>query len=204
MVAYQELILATLSALLQQFEHVTVLGQASTGAQAQASLTLQTSTLLLVDIDQPDGPDLSAVTLLRRTYASLPIVVSTLFVDATLLHTLINYSIQAYLTKDLSPQQFLRALEIVAAGGSFVSPTLITKLYKTVGHSETGYPTENLTLREQELFNLLCQGNSLRTIANYLHLSEQTVRNYASVLYGKLGVRSKGELIAQHGPQIKR
>jgi DNA-binding NarL/FixJ family response regulator len=119
-----------------------------------------------------------------------------------LLRTLIAYPIQAYLTKDLSGEQFLTALFIIAAGGTFFSPTAMAQLQKSTTDNEVDCPTATLTQREQDLFHLLCQGTSFRTIANQLHLSEQSARNYASQIYQKLGVASKSELMARYR-QIK-
>ncbi len=54
---------------------------------------------------------------------------------------------------------------------------------------------ELLTSREQEIFDLLANGNTNREIANHLHLSEGTVRVYVSTIYSKLGVNSRAKAI---------
>ena len=203
LIAPKALTLAALCALLQNSTEITVIGQISAPEQIPAP-TLQQPTLLLIDVDQPTGPDLSVVALIRHTYPVLPLAVSTLFVHHSILHTLLGYSIQAYLTKDLSPQQFIDGLKVVAAGGSFFSPTAMAQLQHDVSVGKAICTQTKLTPREQDLFHLLCRGASFRTIANQLHLSEQTVRNYASVLYEKLGVGSKGELMAQYGQYTKK
>jgi len=197
------LTLAGLYALLQTSVDITIVGQISALDHRQAITDLQPLTILLVDIDQPTGPDLSMLARLRYSYPTLPLAVSTLFADYVLLRTLIAYPIQAYLTKDLSAEQFLSALFIIAAGGTFFSQAAIAQLQPMARNDKTDCPTARLTLREQDLFHLLCQGASFRTIAQQLHLREQTVRNYASVLYEKLAVRSKGELIAQYGQRVE-
>jgi len=197
------LTLAALCALLQNSTEITVVGQISAPEQIPAT-TLQQPTMLLIDVDQPTGPDLSVVALIRHTYPILPLAVSTLFADHFILYTLLGYSIQAYLTKDLSPQQFINGLKIVASGGSFFSPTAMAQLQQGTSAAKAVCSQTKLTRREQELFHFLCRGASFRTIANQLHLSEQTLRNYASLLYEKLGVRSKGELMAQYVKQTKR
>lgn len=204
LVATQAFTLAALSALLQTSTEITVIGQVNTVEETQAVTGLQPPITLLVDIDQPTGPNLSIVAHLRHHCPTLPLAISTLFVDPKLLYALLPYSIQAYLTKDLSLQQFFQGLKIAASGGSFFSPTAMAQLRQDSSGNNVDCSQAKLTVREQDLFNFLCQGASFRAIANQLHLSEQTVRNYASLLYEKLGVRSKGELMAQHAQYMKR
>ena len=198
LVAQQALTLAALSALLQNSAEITVIGQIGIPEQIPATV-LQQPMLILLDIDQPTGPDLSIVAPIRHTYPVLPLAISTLFVDHSILYTLLGYSVQAYLTKDLSPQQFIDGLKTVASGGSFFSPTAMAQLQQDGHQKKATLLQAKLTLREQELFHLLCKGISFRAIANQLHLSEQTARNYASQIYEKLGITSKSELIARYG-----
>lgn len=198
MVAHQAVTFAGLYALLQTSIDITVIGQISALDQRQAGTDWQPPTILLVDVDQPTGPDLSMLARLRHRCPTLPLAVSTLFANNALLRTLIAYPIQAYLTKDLSAEQFLSALFIIAAGGTFFSQTAIAQLQPMTGDDKANCPIATLTLREQDLFRLLCQGASFRTIAHQLHLSEQSARNYASQIYQKLDVASKSELMARY------
>ncbi len=59
----------------------------------------------------------------------------------------------------------------------------------------TDPPSPVLTNREKELLGLLARGLDNARIASELHLGEQTVRNYLSRLYGKLGVQTRSEAI---------
>jgi two-component system invasion response regulator UvrY len=203
LLACQELTLATFAAFLQRVEHLSLLGQATTPAQAQSAIDAQTPTLLLIDVDRADGPDLTVVSQLRQLYPTLPMAVATLFVSISFFHALVAHHVQAYFTKDLSPQLFLHGLETVALGGNFFSPTVTAHLPLSTNVQAATSVLAQLTLREQEVFHLLRQGASFRTIAQQLHLSEQTVRNYASTLYEKLGVSSKGELVARYAQSAK-
>ena len=55
--------------------------------------------------------------------------------------------------------------------------------------------TGNLTRREREIFELLCDGLSNASIADRIRISEKTVRNHVSHLYEKLGVHSRSEAL---------
>lgn len=54
-----------------------------------------------------------------------------------------------------------------------------------------------LTKREKEIFTLLVSGNSTRDIANYLNISEKTVRNHVSNVMQKLGVKGRAQAVVE-------
>lgn len=61
-----------------------------------------------------------------------------------------------------------------------------------------------LTNREEDLLILLLEGYSMHKIAKTLHIGEQTVRNYASKLYGKLEVNSRTELLVKYSRMLDK
>lgn len=54
-----------------------------------------------------------------------------------------------------------------------------------------------LTNREKEIFDLLIQNNTTRDIAQYLEISEKTVRNHISNVMQKLGVKGRAQAIVE-------
>jgi DNA-binding NarL/FixJ family response regulator len=100
--------------------------------------------------------------------------------------------ISGYVLKDEAPDALIDAVRSVANGGTWFSRPLVAKLVRPVDSRTLGV---RLTPRERELLGLLSQGLDNVNIANRLHLGEQTVRNYLSRLYGKLGVRTRAGAI---------
>ena len=74
-----------------------------------------------------------------------------------------------------------------------VSPKLIRAL--TAAPTQQTQPQVNLTEREHQLLSLMVQGRTNAEIAGSLSLTTQTVRNYCSRLYEKIGVHTHGEAI---------
>lgn len=54
-----------------------------------------------------------------------------------------------------------------------------------------------LTIREKEVFNLLIQNKTTKEIANYLKISEKTVRNHISNAMQKLGVKGRAAAVVE-------
>lgn len=193
-----------LRGLLQTLEQIEVVGQAGTINSAQCGLQYAQADLLLIDVDHRDCLQLALIAALRRACPTLPLVVLTLFSEhPDSVATLLSLGVRACVDKFVDPQRFLFLLhEVVVHPVGF---TLLSSEEINIVDDPDQNPvmesgiSATLTSREQHLLMLLLQGQRLHTIAQAMNLGKQTVRNYASVLYEKLGVGSKAELIAQYG-----
>ncbi|NLD44157.1 MAG: response regulator transcription factor [Chloroflexi bacterium] len=98
-----------------------------------------------------------------------------------------------YLLREDTPDCLIRAIRAALSGDCWLS----SRLLGTVGPSrqESVGADDGLTPREREVLALLASGRTNADIAAALCLAPQTVRNYVSVLYGKLGVASRAEAI---------
>ena len=98
-----------------------------------------------------------------------------------------------YVHKDETVATILHAIDAVVQGDIWVSPKLIRAL--TAVPTQQAQPQVNLTEREHQLLFLMVQGRTNAEIARSLSLTTQTVRNYCSRLYEKIGVHTHGEAI---------
>jgi len=87
-----------------------------------------------------------------------------------------------------SPSDVTALIQRIARGGTGVGPALLSRL-------ACGIPEANLTRREQGVLALVLAGWRNRRIAAAFDLGEQTVRNYTSRIYGKIGVTSRVEAL---------
>ncbi len=102
-----------------------------------------------------------------------------------------------YVHKDEDVETILRAIDVVAKGDVWISRHLISALTTApLSNSRQDRQEEiHLTERERQVLTLMAGGLSNAEIAASLHLAHQTVRNYASHIYEKLGVHSHTEAI---------
>ncbi len=104
---------------------------------------------------------------------------------------LLDLGAAGYVLKDDALDAVTRAVRAIAAGGTWLSPAVQHALL----HHAAG--PEALTPRERTVLALIAEGLSNKEIAAELHLGEQTVSNYLSTLYAKLGVTSRMAAVAQ-------
>lgn len=201
----QTLIRDGLAMLLSLEPDIEVVGLAQEGAEAVELATRQQPDLVLMDLKMPGMNGIEATRQLRSRFPSMHVLVLTTYDDDEWLFDAIRAGASGYLLKDLPREEVVRAVRGTVDGQSFIDPSVAGKLLKQVGGGQqqpASHLTDRLTRREMEVLDLLAQGCTNGEIAARLHLSEGTVRNHLSAVFGKLHVtdRTQAAIIAiRHG-----
>jgi two-component system response regulator DesR len=119
---------------------------------------------------------------LRRQGCAARVVVLTTFARPGYLRRALDAGATGYLLKDAPSERLADAIRRVQAGGRAVDPELAAEAWSEA---------DPLTDRERQVLRLAAEGQSGAAIAESLHLSEGTVRNYLSGAVSKLGGRNK-------------
>jgi two-component system response regulator DesR len=180
----QALVRGALAALLGLEPDLQVVAEAGDGAAAWAAVQAHAPDLLVTDIEMPilTGLDLA----LRVQEAGLPtrVVIITTFARAGYLRRAMDAGVRGYLLKDAPSAQLASALRQVHAGGRAIDPQLAVAAW---GEDDP------LTERERQVLRLAGEGVKSADIAERLHLSHGTVRNYLSEAIGKMGAANRIE-----------
>jgi DNA-binding NarL/FixJ family response regulator len=100
---------------------------------------------------------------------------------------------KGYLTKDTDGAEIIRAVREVAAGNSYVTPTLASFLLNASLGRSAG-PKLVLSAREREVLSLVAAGEKDQDIAELLHISVRTVRSHLDRIRDKTGLRNRAQL----------
>lgn len=163
--------------------------------------------VLLLDVGLPDGTGLDLIPDVKEMSPETNIVVLTSLSDETTLMRVVDSGINGFVSKNSQLTELLSTIR-KAAEGEIVMPTsllmgLLLRMPRDKAASyrdEKGW--ERLTLREQEILDLLAKGKSGDEIANKLHIAPLTVRTHIRNLMSKMGVHSRLEAVSyglKHG-----
>ncbi|MGH7439883.1 MAG: response regulator [Polyangiaceae bacterium] len=181
--------------LLELTREVEVVAEAETGCDALAAILQHHPAVALVDVRMPGLSGVEVVTELRKAGDDTPVVLLTTFDDDATLLAGVRAGISGFLLKDVGVDTLLAALKTVSAGGTLVLPAVTDKATRYVVESPAQFDAselpDRLTPRETEVLRLMAGGYSNREIADALGTSEGTVKNQASSVLGKLGVRDR-------------
>ena len=151
--------------------------------------------VLLLDLNMPGSKPTETVRILRSRQPQLKVLVLTAYDDDAYVRGLLTAGVAGYVLKDDALDSIARAIRTVTGGGSWFSKSVLGRLLSGEFPRDTDRRGSPLTEREQQLLAMISRGWDNEHIAAELDLAEQTVRNYVSRLYHKLGVTSRAEAI---------
>lgn len=177
--------------LLEAFGH-EVVATATTGPETLAALLKWRPDVSVVDVRMPPGQSdegLRAALAARREVPGLPILILSQHVEQLYARELLADAAGSigYLLKEsvFDADQFVDALQRVAAGGTAMDPAVIAKLLSS---GSSNRRLDGLTEREHSVLSLMAEGLSNQAIGRRLFLSESAISKYTTSLFGKLGI----------------
>jgi DNA-binding NarL/FixJ family response regulator len=177
---------------LTQEDDIEVVGEADNGLQT-IKIALQTQPdIVVLDLSMPGMHFLETINQLKRRLEKTSVLVLTAYDDSQFVRGVAKAGVAGYLLKHEVPEALVNALRTVYQGGNWFSRTAFARLHEI---SAEGNALADLTDRDRSVLDLIAAGKNNKQIAKQLSIAEQTVRNYVSRIYSKVGVHSRVELV---------
>jgi two-component system response regulator DevR len=178
--------------LLDAEPDLTVVGQASSVAEALVRVPALRPDVVVLDVRLPDGNGVELCRELRSRLPELRCLMLTSFTDEEAMLEAILAGAGGYVIKDIKGMELLSAVRTVGAGRSLLdnraAAALMSRFRASV--AKPG-PVAELTGQERVLLDLIGEGLTNRQIAERMFLAEKTVKNYVSRLLAKLGMQRR-------------
>jgi two-component system, NarL family, invasion response regulator UvrY len=142
--------------------------------------------VVLLDFNMPHSTGFETLTRLLIEDRRAKIIMFSMYTEPIYVARTLNAGARGYISKNASGDELLEAVQVVAAGGCFVEPSVATQL--VVSRLDGGDPLDRLTTRELAIVRLLRQGKSRDEISFSLGISYKTVANTLSIIKSKLGI----------------
>jgi two-component system response regulator DesR len=185
----QAMVRGALSALLKLESDLEVIGSAADGEDAWTQIQRSIADnngpdVVVTDIEMPRLTGLELAQRIRERDVACKVIILTTFARPGFLRRALDAGVSGYLLKDAPAEQLAEALRKVHRGGRAIDPQLALEAWSG---------DDPLNDRERQVLRLAGEGLSAGDIAEQLHLSQGTVRNYLSEAIGKLGVGNRIE-----------
>jgi two-component system invasion response regulator UvrY len=180
--------------LLEVSGGITVVGEASSAAEAYQQYCLLSPDVVVMDIALPG---VSGIEALRRILVHEPkarVLMFSMYEDTIFVRRALEAGAAGYLTKAAAPRVLVEAVATVAAGRRFLSPDVAQTLALQATSAEQA-AHDMLSAREFEVLKLLVEGCTLNEIAQQLGLNPKTVSNHQSSIRQKLGAETATQLL---------
>ncbi|MEV5776739.1 response regulator transcription factor [Streptomyces antimycoticus] len=177
----------------------------ATGGDALATVRATEPDVVLLDIRMVDVDGLTVLRDIRALSDPPVVAMLTTFDTDEYVLTALRSGAAGFLLKDTDPAQLAQLVRTLAAGGVVMSPKASHAVLRghPAGRARDAEVARigNLTDREREVLVLIAEGLSNGEIGARIHLSPGTVKDYVSVILGKLRVSSRVQaaLLAQRG-----
>ncbi|WP_339244035.1 hybrid sensor histidine kinase/response regulator transcription factor [Paenibacillus sp. FSL F4-0243] len=191
----------SLRIILEQQPDFEIIGLAENGEQAVGFCEQEQPHVVLMDLNMPDMDGAEATKLIKQKWPGVRVLILTTFQETDLAVEALQNGADGYLLKSTEPQELFEGIRLVHRGVKMITPAITNVLidhYEMHPTSEAQTEQSNeygLTPRELEILECLSKGMRYKSIAAKLYLSDGTVRNYASTIYAKLGVRNREEAL---------
>ncbi|SCB66773.1 Two-component protein kinase [Bacillus mycoides] len=190
----------SLHTILDGQEDLQVVGMAEDGERAVELCERLKPDVVLMDLEMPNLDGIHATKMIKEKWPGIRVLILSTFQNTERAKEIIRNGADGYLLKSIDSRELAESIRLVYRGGTMINHDLFHRMWEE--NEETGSfesrsdgKEYGLTKRELEILELLSQGSRYKTIASKLYLSNGTVRNYASNLYEKLGVKNREEAV---------
>lgn len=171
---------------------VRVVGKARDGEEALSVIEAERPQVALLDLRMPRLSGIEVSRSLARSGGITSVILYTAFGDRALLIEALDAGARGFVLKEAPLAEVVRAVELVAAGRTYVDPVLAGVLSSSAATGKI----VTLTQRERDVLRLLADGLSNEEIGKELFISPETVRTHLRKAMGKLDADTRTEAVA--------
>ena len=225
----QQLVRDGIASLLRVQDGITVAGTATNGQEALVQAIALLPDVVLMDVRMPVMDGVEATIQILKQLPSCNILMLTTFDDDEYVRDALRAGARGYLLKDIPTQDLVKAVQAVSQGVYQLDATVMGRVIDAISRPETtkkyekeqrsapppassaetkgsavsdAFHTAGLTSREIEVLRLIAKGATNREVADYLVISEGTVKNHLAHIFSRLGLRDRTQAVMyarEHG-----
>jgi NarL family two-component system response regulator LiaR len=182
-----------LATILKVFDDLQLVGEAENGKTAIELCSTTLPDVILMDMIMPDMDGVAATRAICEKYPRVKVIALTSFKEGNLIKNALEAGAIAYILKDVSAEDLVRAIRAAYAGHATLSPAVAQSLVESANQPPA--PGLNLTEREREVLALMIEGLNNTQIAARLTVSPSTIKSHVSSVLSKLGATSRTEAV---------
>ena len=163
---------------------MTVVAEASNGAQAVEQFRQHQPDIALLDLRMPGMTGTEAAAAIHKEFPGARMIALTTYGGDEDIRRALAAGVKAYLTKDVLHDELLNAIRAVHAGQTYLPASVSAALAAQT-------PRADLSAREVQVLELIVRGLANKQIAYALSIAEHTVKNHVKNILSKLGVQDR-------------
>jgi two-component system, NarL family, response regulator DevR len=191
-----EVVRQGLRALLEAEQDIEVVAEADSGPSAVSLASTHQPDVVVMDVRMPGGSGVEACRAIRDERPNAQIIMLTSFSDDEALFNSIMAGAAGFVLKQIRGRDLIDAIRTVGGGKSLLDPDVTKRVLERLRKAkfdEKDPKLARLSPQEERILDMVGEGMTNREIAERIHLSDKTVKNYVSTILQKLEVARRAE-----------
>jgi len=191
-----EVVRQGLKALLEVESDISVIAEASSGREAVDMAKIYSPNVVVMDVRMPDGSGVEACRDIRDTDSDIQVIMLTSYSDDEALFNSIMAGAAGFVLKQIRGRDLVEAIRTVGGGRSLLDPGVTKRVLERLRKAkfeDKDPKLARLSPQEERILDMIGEGLTNRQIAERIHLSDKTVKNYVSNILSKLEVARRAE-----------
>ena len=180
-----------LKLILMELDDVEVIADVPNGKELVEIAGILEPDLVIMDINMPLLNGIEASKILARDHPEIKILVVSMYGEEQYYNSVIENGVKGFILKDADNSELKTAIRDILNGKTYFSQELLLRLIR----NRQTPANINLTSREQEILELICQGLGTAEISAKLFLSDRTIENHKANLFAKTGCKNSLSLV---------
>ena len=189
----ERLIRSGLAILLDSYEDIEIVGQASNGQEAYEFVLSHEVDVVLMDIRMPEVNGIEATQMILNYNPQIRVLILTTFQDTEYIDEAMSLGASGYLLKDSSHEEIYEGLKLALAD-KVVLDKSVSQQFMTAPKAKMKPMDFDLNDKEVEIIRWIAKGMNNEEIAEKMFLSKGTVKNNVSYILNKLMLRDRTQL----------
>jgi DNA-binding NarL/FixJ family response regulator len=187
-----------LANLINEQPDLQICGEASNAPLAFELIGAASPDIAIVDISLEDGSGIELIKNVKASHPKVAMIVLSMHDESLFAERALRAGARGYIMKREATKKILHAIHAVLDGKLYVSEKVSDAMAEKFVEGRppaTGFPADQLSDRELEIFQLLGSGRNTRQIADQLHIGFKTVQTYSARIKEKLDLDNATQLL---------
>jgi len=175
-------------------DKIEVIGEASSGVELLKLLENCYPDVILLDVIMPEMSGIEATKIIKEKYPNIKILIISAESSEETILSLVGLGIDGFISKQENPNEIAKAITEISNGENYYGSD-ISMILNSIKIAKQSCNTIELTSRENEIVQLICDGLSAKEIAEQLFITNRTVEIHKENIFKKFGFRNSVELV---------
>lgn len=185
-----------ITSLLSKVEHFEVVTSLSNGKQIiDYLLNEPTPDVLLLDLSMPEMDGFEVLDVCKKNYPEMRVIALSMHDDGNYIVKCVRGGAYGYLLKNADEEELIEAVRTVVRGTKYFNKEISERMINNMALE--GSQAKKLSTKEQEILQLISEGETTKEIADKLFISTRTVETHRTNMMKKLDVKNTAELITK-------